>query len=660
MQDYNYVHSNCFELTLELSCVKYPPPNELRKFWNDNKFSLLTFMSQVHKGIRGFIRDGSTSNGIRGALIKIKSIGHAVKSAEGGDYWRLLAPGEYTVEVSASGYVSQQKQVTVTDNEAEFLDFHLIKKESVFYWSEKDDFVIGKNILRSYTESNLTQEMQDIANKYSKNISMSRIFDLPMLEISQGYSEGKSTLLLIGSYKADEPIGGEIVLRFARHLGAGISNGEIDDLLKDVRVMILPRLYLNPFKYLDKNDCSGEKYKATDKSFPSKGTTALQALNLILEKRQKIDAVLTLTAGGTSIEQNRNKPALKSLADAYIRESKTEWNQYCNYGLTKETQEQMKNLEEEIFKNFLRLNIGISCCKYPDPELIPLIYSEHVNSLMNVLRSMKNYISGRIQDKFGREIDSAKVYIYETQDESYGSRFLFLLQSGIFNLRIEADGFKTVILNVNFNIEKVYKMITMEQSELFVLHKTPYQLIETLPTFGKSECIDGPTSCFVQIKPPKTSFTVKAKIAIISGLTPFEHYPAEILSSFLQNLLKNRKNSQLTYHLTSVDVSVLPLISSPREWANISSCNSNSFISTDIQKKLIHFLKMNSYDYALIASSFGKVQHPSITGLRSTVIEDIKLLFKSCRKARKVDEMQKFLVGKKNSFIFLIFLISLS
>ena len=38
MQDYNYVHSNCFEITLELGCVKYPQAVELPKFWDANKY----------------------------------------------------------------------------------------------------------------------------------------------------------------------------------------------------------------------------------------------------------------------------------------------------------------------------------------------------------------------------------------------------------------------------------------------------------------------------------------------------------------------------------------------------------------------------------------------------------------------------------------------
>lgn len=37
MQDYNYIAHGCMEITLEISCCKYPPPDELPTFWIDNK-----------------------------------------------------------------------------------------------------------------------------------------------------------------------------------------------------------------------------------------------------------------------------------------------------------------------------------------------------------------------------------------------------------------------------------------------------------------------------------------------------------------------------------------------------------------------------------------------------------------------------------------------
>ncbi|ELK02481.1 60S ribosomal protein L23a [Pteropus alecto] len=48
MQDYNYVWAQCFEITLELSCCKYPREEKLPSFWNHNKASLIEYMKQVH------------------------------------------------------------------------------------------------------------------------------------------------------------------------------------------------------------------------------------------------------------------------------------------------------------------------------------------------------------------------------------------------------------------------------------------------------------------------------------------------------------------------------------------------------------------------------------------------------------------------------------
>ena len=37
MEDFNYIHSNCFEITMELSCCKYPKAKQLQKEWELNK-----------------------------------------------------------------------------------------------------------------------------------------------------------------------------------------------------------------------------------------------------------------------------------------------------------------------------------------------------------------------------------------------------------------------------------------------------------------------------------------------------------------------------------------------------------------------------------------------------------------------------------------------
>lgn len=47
MEDYNYIHSNCLEITIELSCCKYPKATELKNEWFNNKEALLAYMEEV-------------------------------------------------------------------------------------------------------------------------------------------------------------------------------------------------------------------------------------------------------------------------------------------------------------------------------------------------------------------------------------------------------------------------------------------------------------------------------------------------------------------------------------------------------------------------------------------------------------------------------------
>ena len=64
--------SCCFQVTLELSCCKYPPAGELPRFWEDNKGSLMQFIGEAHRGVRGFVKDLLIATPIEGASMKVR------------------------------------------------------------------------------------------------------------------------------------------------------------------------------------------------------------------------------------------------------------------------------------------------------------------------------------------------------------------------------------------------------------------------------------------------------------------------------------------------------------------------------------------------------------------------------------------------------------
>lgn len=103
MNDFSYLHTNCFELSIFLGCDKYPHQSDLAYEWDKNREAMLIFMEQVHRGIRGIVKD-QQGNPIANATVSVEGINHDVTTALTGDYWRLLNPGEYRVTARAEGF----------------------------------------------------------------------------------------------------------------------------------------------------------------------------------------------------------------------------------------------------------------------------------------------------------------------------------------------------------------------------------------------------------------------------------------------------------------------------------------------------------------------------------------------------------------------------
>jgi len=128
MQDFNYIFTNDMEITLELSCCKYPKRYYLNREWERNHESLLSYLEQVHRGVRGVVRD-SAGEPVQGATVFVSQeelglLRKNVTTSSRGEFWRLLMPGEYTVaaEMSAcdtAGIVMSSAPVKVSLSEGQ-------------------------------------------------------------------------------------------------------------------------------------------------------------------------------------------------------------------------------------------------------------------------------------------------------------------------------------------------------------------------------------------------------------------------------------------------------------------------------------------------------------------------------------------------------------
>lgn len=127
MQDYNYYWTGCLELTLELSCCKYPSFDQLPDFWHQNKKALLAYMTQVEKGVRGIVHDPN-GKPISKAHLTIRGRDFSFRSSDKGEFWRILLPGEYILEIEAEGYYPSERPFLVRQDKASILDIPMEPK----------------------------------------------------------------------------------------------------------------------------------------------------------------------------------------------------------------------------------------------------------------------------------------------------------------------------------------------------------------------------------------------------------------------------------------------------------------------------------------------------------------------------------------------------
>ncbi|XP_021922622.1 carboxypeptidase D-like isoform X3 [Zootermopsis nevadensis] len=124
MQDFNYVWYGCMEVTLELSCCKYPPASELPKFWEENRMSLVKFLAEAHRGVHGFVMD-ENGNPVEKASLKVKSRDVGFQTTKYGEFWRILLPGIYKLEVYADGYLPRELDFMVVEQHPTLLNVTL-------------------------------------------------------------------------------------------------------------------------------------------------------------------------------------------------------------------------------------------------------------------------------------------------------------------------------------------------------------------------------------------------------------------------------------------------------------------------------------------------------------------------------------------------------
>ncbi|XP_071822097.1 carboxypeptidase D-like isoform X2 [Apostichopus japonicus] len=114
MQDYNYFQSGCFEITLEIGSCKYPHRDEIAQYWEENKDSLFEYLKQVHRGIKGVVTSHNDNSPIYDATVRVHDRTLPQRTTELGEFWLILLPGKYKIEIAKEGYHTVLQNVQVS------------------------------------------------------------------------------------------------------------------------------------------------------------------------------------------------------------------------------------------------------------------------------------------------------------------------------------------------------------------------------------------------------------------------------------------------------------------------------------------------------------------------------------------------------------------
>jgi carboxypeptidase D len=501
MQDWNYLRTNDFEITLELGCTKYPDHQKLEAFWTDNKESLLAFMEAVHLGFKGFVLD-TEGQPVANATVTVEGIDHSVTTTGTGDYWRLLAPGTYIVSALAPGYDVAKQKVKV--GHALFVDADTgqagakvvnftLQPDSNPMWSEMNDFDLSENIKEVPYRSNneVKAALGDLENRYSgvaeamiNEADWSTVIPGLKLEAEGNASQNtfpKVAVLLVGGLFGSQPLGREVLLRFAAHLAEGYKrlDNVVVELLSRATIYILPAVDMSRFEEAVPGTCrySGpvDREQEAGASFTEQRNLGTEAMKRFLA-RFRIKLALSLEAGGLFMRTPWDKAVggskatgsdalFQQLADAYRRSHQGMKGpaMACDgrritgsvAGSSVQGVDYGGSMQDYLWQkyNVPMVTAHISCCNFPSsPRAVVAAYKDNLNPLIQFLETVYQGVWGRVTDSANQPLANVTVEMagkVEVTDQQ--GVFITVFPEGKYRMVLSHDKYERK--SVDFQVE---------------------------------------------------------------------------------------------------------------------------------------------------------------------------------------------------------------
>ncbi|NBL64462.1 hypothetical protein GV828_04515 [Flavobacterium sp. NST-5] len=191
-QDWNNFFNHNKEITIEISAQKTPSAANLPFYWDRNRKALLDFVKQANYGLQGKVTDAS-GNPVS-AKVYVASqdkMGSWVKTGILGDYYKVQIAGNYNVIFEAPGYISQTRNVTISNNFATVLNVQMVATTAI---PLADDVTICENQSANLSATGSNLQWFDSINSTTV-LGSGNNFTSPNLTASRSYFVESQTLL---------------------------------------------------------------------------------------------------------------------------------------------------------------------------------------------------------------------------------------------------------------------------------------------------------------------------------------------------------------------------------------------------------------------------------------------------------------------------------
>ncbi|XP_077510446.1 carboxypeptidase D-like isoform X2 [Amblyomma americanum] len=644
MQDFNYLHSNSYELTIEMGCYKYPPASELPKFWNEHKHALVTLMEKVHQGVKGFVKD---ENGlpVPNATIHVLGVHHDVHSAVDGDYWRLLMPATYSVRAYVDGFPLPVQRVTVVEGNATSVNFTVNRRYAK--WSREHDFLIGENGEPKYLGADeLTNLLMQLRQNYSDIVEVKDSFGSPgetalqFLRITAPSKKVKPEVVLIGGLNGARPAGREMLIRLARHLVTGykLKSQRIVDLLQKVVVHIVPSVDKAGFSHSEEGICDSDPSDDgdTEDHFGNEFHSQFPVVEAVKEGLgvSHYVAGLVLDTGGVGVRialNETNSGLLDNLTmDGLVAGFRKLAPSQCG--------KELKPVHDGSLLQYaytkhgtLMASVLLDCCDFPARKEIPKLWMRTLHPLLEFLEAAKTSIHGSVTDEYGTTLTKATVGVHTSRRpvETTSGAFCLAVPPGKVVLTASASEFE-------MRVERVTVLAGEGTSLVLVLEPDTYER----KYHGYSEALQ--LLRYIAHKHPNTTYLYSLGSsaggrdlpALVLGATPRVHRPGvpeirlqaglaggsqlaatEMLLHLAHTLATRYKhNSLITQIMASSRIHIAPMLDPDGiTTSSIGHCDSNE--STTSDTNLFYMFDGSSSRPEVLAVQQWTQRYPFVTSL---------------------------------------------